>query len=164
MKKILLLLSVLLLIGVFAAAVLAQPQTQCPTSQGWPMGRMYNPKTVETLDGKIESLETVTASRMDIPPRVLLKLKTDKETATIYLGPKWYLEKQKAKLSPGDYIQVKGSRITMDNNPVILPNTITKGKEVMQFWDEQGSPMWRGQGMGMGRGMGARQQESVPKH
>jgi hypothetical protein len=154
MKKISLLLSVLLLVGVFAAGVLAQPQEKSPTSQGWPMGRIYNPKTVETLDGKIESLETVTASRMDIPARVLLKLKTKTETVTVYLGPKWYLDKQKAKLSPGDYIQVKGSRITMDNQPVILPNTITKGSEVMQFWDEQGSPMWRGQGMGMGQGMG----------
>ncbi len=153
MKKILTVLSSILLVGVFSVAVMAQPQVKCPTSQGWPMGRMYNPKTVETLDGKIESLETVTASRMDIPARVLLKLKTDKETITVYLGPKWYLEKQKAKLAPGDYVQVKGSRITMDNNPVILPNTITKGGEVMQFWDEQGSPMWRGQGMGKGRGI-----------
>ena len=164
MKKFFILLSTFLLVGVFAAVVLAQPQAKCPVSKAWPMGRMYNPKTVETLDGKVESLETVSASRMDIPPRVLLKLKTSQETVTIYLGPKWYLEKQKAKLSPGDYIQVKGSRITMDNNPVILPNTITKGSVVMQFWDEQGSPQWRGQGMGMGRGMGARQQESVPKH
>jgi hypothetical protein len=81
-----------------------------------------------------------------------LKLKTDKETVTVYLGPKWYLEKQKVKLSPGDYIQVKGSRVMMDNQPVILPNTITKGSEVMQFWDEQGSPRWRGQGLGQGMG------------
>ena len=155
MKKCVILLSVFLVIGAFSGVVLAQPQGKCPTSPGWPMGRMYNPKTVETLDGKIESLETVTASKMDIPARVLLKLKTNKETVTVYLGPKWYLEKQKAKLAPGDYIQVKGSRITLDNQPVILPNTITKGSEVMQFWDEQGSPRWRGQGMG--RGMGAKQ-------
>jgi hypothetical protein len=164
MKKCVILLSVFLIMGVFAAGVLAQPQGKCPASPAWPMGRMYNPKTVVTLDGKIESLETVTASRMDIPARILLKLKTEKETVTVYLGPKWYLEKQKAKLSPGDYIQVRGSRVTLDNQPVILPNEITKSGTVMQFWDEQGSPMWRGQGMGMGRGMGIKQQENVPKH
>jgi hypothetical protein len=146
MKKFLILLSIFLLIGVFAAGVLAQPQEKCPTSPAWPMGRMYNPKTVETLDGKIESLEKVTASRMDIPARVLLKLKTAKETVTVYLGPEWYLEQQKEKLSPGDYIQVRGSRVTLDNMAVILPNEITKGRVVMQFWDEQGSPRWRGQG------------------
>ncbi len=148
MKKSSILLSSFLLISVFAVGALAQPQGQCPASPGWPMGQMFNPKTVETVNGKIESIEKVTAGRTDIPARVLLKLKTDQETVTVYLGPEWYLEKQKTKLSPGDYIQVKGSRITMDNMPVILPNDITKGGEVMHFWDEQGMPLWRGQGPG----------------
>jgi hypothetical protein len=148
MRKWMILLGVFLLIGLFAAGVLAQPQGKCPASPAWPRGQMFNPKTVETLDGKIESIEKVTAARMDVPARVLLKLKTDKETVTVYLGPDWYLEKQKAKLSPGDYIQVRGSRVTLDNMTVILPNEITKGSEVMQFWDEQGRPHWRGQGPG----------------
>jgi hypothetical protein len=146
MKKFLILVSVFLLIGIFAAGALAQPQGKSPTSEGWPQGRMYNPKTVEKLDGKIESLETVSAGRMDIPARVLLKLKTEKETVTIYLGPKWYLEEQKVELSPGDYIQVRGSRITLDDEPLILPNEIIKNSKVLQFWDDQGQPMWRGQG------------------
>jgi hypothetical protein len=146
MKKVLVLISVFLLIGAFATGALAQPQGKCPASQGWPMGRMYNPKTVEKLDGEIASLEKVTAGKMDIPARVLLKLKTAKETVTIYLGPEWYLEKQNLKLSPGDYIQVCGSRIMMDDKPVILPNEVTKGSQVVQFWDDQGSPRWRGQG------------------
>jgi hypothetical protein len=146
MKKVLVLISVFLLIGAFATGALAQPQGKCPASQGWPMGRMYNPKTVEKLDGEIASLEKVTAGKMDIPARVLLKLKTAKETVTIYLGPEWYLEKQNLKLSPGDYIQVRGSRIMMDDKPVILPNEVTKGSQVVQFWDDQGSPRWRGQG------------------
>jgi len=103
---------------------------------------------VETLDGKIESIEKVTAGETDVPARVLLKLKTGKETVTIYLGPDWYLEKQKAKLSPGDYIQLRGSRVTLENMTMILPNEITKGSEVMQFWDEQDGPRWRGQGPG----------------
>jgi hypothetical protein len=146
MKRFMILLSMFLLVGVFVAGALAQPQGKSPTSEGWPMGRMYDPKTVEKLDGKIESLEQVTAGKMDIPARVLLKLKTSKETVTVYLGPEWYLEKQEVKLSPGDYIQVRGSRITLDNKPVILPNEVIKNSKVMQFWDEQGRPRWRGQG------------------
>lgn len=146
MKRFMILLSMFLLVGVFVVGALAQPQGKSPTSEGWPMGRMYDPKTVEKLDGKIESLEQVTAGKMDIPARVLLKLKTSKETVTVYLGPEWYLEKQEVKLSPGDYIQVRGSRITLDNKPVILPNEVIKNSKVMQFWDEQGRPRWRGQG------------------
>ena len=146
MKRFVILVSVLLLIGVFAAGSLAQTQGKCPTSAGWPAGRMYNPQTVEKLDGKIQSLEMVTAGRTDIPARVLLKLKTAKETVTVYLGPKWYLEEQQVELSPGDYIQVRGSRITMDEQPLILPNEIIKNSKVLKFWDDQGRPMWRGQG------------------
>jgi len=118
MKKVLIVLSLILLAGVFAAAVLAQPQEKCPASPAWPMGQMYNPKTVETLDGKIESIEKVTAGGTDVP------------------------------VSPGDYIQVRGSRVTLENMTMILPNEITKGSEVMQFWDEQDGPRWRGQGPG----------------
>ena len=146
MKRFVILVSVFLLIGVFAAGSLAQTQGKCPTSAGWPAGRMYNPQTVEKLDGKIQSLEMVTAGRTDIPARVLLKLKTAKETVTVYLGPKWYLEEQQVELSPGDYIQVRGSRITMDEQPLILPNEIIKNSKVLKFWDDQGRPMWRGQG------------------
>lgn len=147
MRKFVILVSVFLLIGVCAAGAQAQPQEKAPASEGWPGGRMYNPHTVEKLDGKIESMQTVTAGRMDIPARVLLKLKTAKETVTLYLGPDWYLEKQKVELSPGDYIQVRGSRITMNDQPVILPNEILKNSQVAKFWDEQGRPLWRGEGL-----------------
>lgn len=146
MKALAVLMSVVFALGMIAAGALAQPQGKPPASQGWPLGQMYNPKTVEKLDGKIESLEKVTAGRMDIPARVLLKLKTAKETLTVYLGPDWYLESQPAKLSPGDYVQVRGSRIMMNNQPVILPNEITKNSHVLKFWDDQGRPAWRGQG------------------
>jgi hypothetical protein len=146
MKEFVILVSVFLLIGVFAAGAQAQPQEKSPVSEGWPTGRMYDPKTVEKLDGKIESLETVTAGRMDIPARVLLKLKTAQETVTVYLGPDWYVEQQKVQLSPGDYIQVRGSRVTLNNQPVILPNEIIKNSQVAKFWDEQGRPGWRGEG------------------
>ena len=147
MKKFVILVSVFLLIGIFAAGALAQTQGQSSTSAGWPQGRMYNPNTVEKLDGKIQSMETVTAGRTDIPARVLLKLKTSKDKLeTIYLGPQWYLEQQEAKLTPGDYIQVRGSRITMDDQPLILPNEIIKNSKVLKFWDDQGRPLWRGQG------------------
>jgi hypothetical protein len=148
MKKILMLLAVFMLVGVLAAGVQAQPQEKSPASEAWPMGRMYNPKTVTTLEGTIESIEKVTAGRMDLPARVLIKMKSGQEIVTIYLGPEWYLEKQEAKLFPGDPIKVRGSKISLDNQAVILPNEVTKGNKVMKFWDDQGMPAWRGQGPG----------------
>jgi hypothetical protein len=148
MRKITMLLTVLMLVGVLAAGVQAQPQEKSPAAEGWPMGRMYDPKTVTTLEGTIESIDKVTAGRMDLPARILVKMKTAQETVTIYLGPEWYLEKQEAKLFPGDPIKVRGSKIAFENQAVILPNEITKGNKVLKFWDDQGMPAWRGQGPG----------------
>ncbi|MGQ9689670.1 MAG: DNA-binding protein [Desulfobaccales bacterium] len=146
MKKSVILMCAVLTLGIFAAGALAQPQGKTPASEGWPAGQMYDPKTVETLEGKVEAVEKITAGRMDIPARILLKLKTAKETITVYLGPEWYQEQQGLKLAVGDYLQVRGSRITMDNKPLILPNEVIKNNKAVKFWDEQGRPLWRGPG------------------
>jgi hypothetical protein len=148
MKKIVILLSVVWLVGLLAAGVQAQPQEKGAMSGAWPMGRMYDPKTVTTMEGTIESIEKITSGKMDLPARILLKMKSGQQTFTIYLGPEWYLEKQEAKLFTGDAIKVRGSKITLENQTVILPNEITKGNKVLKFWDDQGMAPWRGQGRG----------------
>lgn len=148
MKRIGVMLLAGIIVTIFAAAALAQGQG----SPGWPMGRMYDPKTVETLKGEILAVETITAGKMDMPARVILKLKTAKETLPVYLGPAWYLEKQGTKLAAGDQVEVRGSRVMLDNQPTIIPNEIKKGDRVLQFCDDQGIPRWRGQGPGAGMG------------
>jgi hypothetical protein len=149
MRKIGLVLCLAMLCAAFATAALAQGRGQGPGA--WPQGRMYDPKTVETLKGEILAVESITAGKTDMPARVILKLKTAQETVNIYLGPAWYLEKQGVKLTAGDHVEVRGSRVTMDAQPVIIPNEVKKGDRVMQFWDDQGFPRWRGQGPGSGR-------------
>ncbi|MFZ2088601.1 MAG: hypothetical protein WAU47_08505, partial [Desulfobaccales bacterium] len=119
MKKILVIFGVLLLVGLLAAGVQAQPQEKGAMSGAWPMGRMYDPKTVTTLEGTIESIDKISAGKMDLPARILVKMKSGQETVTVYLGPEWYLEKQEAKLFPGDPIKVRGSKITLENQAVI---------------------------------------------
>uniref|UniRef100_A0A7C5ET56 DNA-binding protein n=1 Tax=Desulfobacca acetoxidans TaxID=60893 RepID=A0A7C5ET56_9BACT len=146
MPRFVLWLMLMLLGMALAGAVLAQGPGPGQELQAWPLGRMYNPQTVETLKGEIVALEKIAAGRTDIPVRVLLKLKTAKETVTVYLGPEWYLAQQGVKLAAGDTVEVRGSRVSLDNQPVILPNEVKKGDRVMQFWDEQGFPRWRGRG------------------
>src|SRR5688500_8863188 len=71
-------------------------------------GRNFDPKTVETIAGKIVSI--------DKPARpqgrgygVHLTLENSKETISIHLGPYWYLEKQTPQLQANDAITVIGS-------------------------------------------------------
>lgn len=116
-------------------------------SGGWGMGtsyqRMYNPATVETVSGKVESVDKITAMKgMDYG--IHLSLKTDKETVSVHLGPGWYIERLDTKIEKGDRIEVKGSRATMMGKPVIIAAEVKKGDSVLKLRDENGIPVWAG--------------------
>jgi hypothetical protein len=135
------------LLGLFlAGSVWAQPQGMAP---GW--GRLYDPKTVETVKGEVVSVETVTAGRMDIPGRLILNLQTAKETIPVHLGPEWYVNQQGLKLVAGDQVEVRGSRVSVEGKPSIVANYVKKNQRVLNLRDDRGLPLWAGQGHRPGR-------------
>lgn len=103
-------------------------------------GKIYDTKTVETLSGEVVSVNKTTSIK-GMPTRLSLKLKTDKETVSVHLGPEWYLEKQ-VKIEPKDTVEVKGSRVTLNGKPAIIAAEVKKGAEVLRLRDETGSPVW----------------------
>jgi hypothetical protein len=116
-------------------------------SGGWGMGtsyqRMYNPATVETVSGKVESIDKITPMK-GMYYGIHLLLKTDKETVSVHLGPGWYIERLDTKIEKGDRIEVKGSRATMMGKPVIIADEVKKGESVLKLRDENGIPVWAG--------------------
>jgi len=116
-------------------------------SGGWGMGtsyqRMYNPATVETVSGKVESVDKITPMK-GMYYGIHLLLKTDKETVSVHLGPGWYIERLDTKIEKGDRIEVKGSRATMMGKPVIIAAEVKKGESVLKLRDENGIPVWAG--------------------
>jgi hypothetical protein len=121
------------LVGFLASGALAQ--------------RNYDPKTVETAQGKVISVEKTS------PPAhpgygVHLMLKTPNETIAVHLGPAWFWQKQKMQIAVNDVISVTGSRVTMDGKPTIITAEIKKGDEVVKLRDRNGLPVWSGRGRG----------------
>ncbi len=116
-------------------------------SSGWGMGsqygRMYDPKTVETISGEVVSIDKITPMK-GMSYGVHLTLKKDKETISIHLGPGWYIQNQDIKIEPKDKVEVKGSRITFEGKPAIIAAEIKKGDEVLKLRDENGFPVWSG--------------------
>jgi len=110
---------------------------------GGQYGRMYDPKTVETVSGEVMSVQQMTPMK-GMGPGVHLTLKTDKESIDVHLGPAWYIERQDIKIAAGDKIEVKGSRITYQGKPAIIAAEIHKGDEVLVLRDANGIPMWAG--------------------
>jgi len=116
-------------------------------SGGWGMGaqyqRMYNPKTVETISGTIESVDKITPMK-GMYYGIHLSLKTDKETIPVHLGPGWYIERLDTKIEKGDKIEVKGSKVIMMGKPAIIAAEVKKGESVLKLRDENGIPVWAG--------------------
>jgi hypothetical protein len=114
---------------------------------GWGMqgayGRMYDPKTVETLKGEVTAVELFTPMS-GMHSGVHLQLKTAKETINVHLGPSWYIENQDTKIEAQDKIEVKGSRVMIEGKPAIIAAEIKKGSEVLKLRDETGAPYWAG--------------------
>ena len=106
-------------------------------------GKMYNPKTVETITGEVVSVEKFTPMK-GMSQGMHITLKTAKETISVHLGPEWYFENQAIKIKPRDKVEVKGSRITFQGKPAIIAGEIKKGNEVLKLRDEKGVPVWSG--------------------
>lgn len=140
-------LVVAVLMFLVVSAGYAQPWKGWRGSGGWGMGtqyqRMYNPKTVETVSGTVESVDKITPMK-GMHYGVHLMLKTDKETISVHLGPGWYIERLDTKIENGDKIQVKGSRVTMMGKPVVIAAELKKGDTVLKLRDENGIPVWSG--------------------
>lgn len=137
-----------LVFGLLAAsAAPAQDTVTGSGGGGWgprmAYARMYDPKTVETVQAQIVSVDRFTpAKKMSYGVHALVK--TNKETLSVHLGPAWYIENQELRLAPGDQIEVKGSRINFEGKPALIAAEIRKGDDVVVLRDVRGFPAWSG--------------------
>lgn len=133
------LLAVLHLGVGFPAASLAQG--------GWkrwgPVGRGYDPATVETVAGVVVRVERLPSGK-GRSSGVGLTLRTEKETVRVLLGPAWYVEQQTFKLAPGDLVEITGSRVLYDGRPLLLAREVKKRDTLLKLRDQTGVPVWAG--------------------
>ncbi len=116
-------------------------------SGGWGMGsqynRMYNPATVETITGTVESVDKVTPMK-GMYSGIHIVLKTDKESIDVHLGPEWYIERLDTKIEKGDKIEVKGSLVAISGKSTIIAAEVKKGDSTLVLRDSAGIPAWAG--------------------
>jgi hypothetical protein len=138
-------IAVLMLLAVSIA--LAGPWKGWRGSGGWGIGsgyqRMYNPATVETVSGTVESVNKITPMKR-VYSGIHLLVKTDKEIVDVHLGSEWYIERLDTKIQKGDTIEVKGSRVTFAGKPAIIAAEVKKGDGVLILRDNNGVPAWAG--------------------
>jgi hypothetical protein len=106
-------------------------------------GRVYDPKSVETIRGEVVRVEKI-PWRKGKGHGVHLIVRTDKETIPVHLGPAWYVDAQPLEVEAKDQVEVRGSRVTVQGQPAIIAAEITKGEQSLKLRDEAGVPLWRG--------------------
>ncbi|MCK4486663.1 MAG: DNA-binding protein [Desulfobacterales bacterium] len=148
MRKIGTLVAMISIIGLFVATEsFAQRGMRWRGSGAWgpgtQYGKMYDPKTVETISGEVVSVEQFTP-KTGMCYGVHVMVKTDKETVSVHLGPGWYIENQDVKIEPKDRVDVRGSRIDFAGKQAIIASEVKKGDQVLRLRDENGFPVWSG--------------------
>ena len=108
---------------------------------------MYIPATEATVTGTVASVEKVTrpeqAGRRGLGG-LHLTLKTSSESIAVHLGPIAYMNEQKVVIAEGDILEIVGSRVAMDGEPVLLARTVKKGANTWTLRDASGKPLWSG--------------------
>ena len=108
------------------------------------MGAMrYNPQTVTTIKGTVESLAAPQTRRMR---HESLVVKTDQGSITVHLGPAWYMSQNQMIFNPGDAVEVTGSQMQAAGGAILVAKEVTVKGKTLELRDDQGLPLWRGQG------------------
>jgi hypothetical protein len=138
---------VFLMTSFLAAESFAQKGMRQRGSGGWgpgnQYGRMYDPNTVETINGEVVRVEKITPLR-GMSYGIHLIVKTEKEEISVHLGPGWFIKNQDIKIEAKDKIEVKGSRITFQGSPALIAAEVKKGEHKLRLRDESGFPVWSG--------------------
>jgi hypothetical protein len=129
-------------IRVVAPTVTTPPPTSvtAPRSIHAPIV-VFDPATVETLTGEV--LGPAPSSQKNA---VRFRLRRDRDTVTVQLGPELFLRRQGLQLAAGDRIEVTGSRVKLGGKPVIVAAQVRRGKQVVTLRDPKGKPAWRSWG------------------
>jgi hypothetical protein len=125
---------------------------------GAPARLEYNPQTVATVKGQVESLGSYGMTGWKTMPGMQVQgllLKTDQGKMTVHLGPPAYVRNQGFDLKQGDSLEVTGSQVTRDGQTLLLAAQVKKAGQTLKVRDEQGAPLWQVEDHG-GRGAGGR--------
>ena len=132
-----------LLIGAVSVVTAQTPGT------GHGASPMYDVNTETTIKGTVESVGIVTGAGSR-GRRALggthLTVKTEKEMLEVHVGPTAYLAEKAITLAKGDTLEILGSRVTIDKEPVAIAEQIKKGDNTWTLRDSAGRPMWSGRG------------------
>ena len=132
------------LLAVTALAFAAEaPST--PEGGGPGARRRWDPASVETLSGEVLRIDHVPRKRgTGMVVHLEVRAGTG-ETVDVRLGPAWWVDGQKVRVKENDQVEVKGSRISVGGEPVVIAAAVSKKGKTLVLRSDDGVPVWAGQ-------------------
>jgi hypothetical protein len=132
--------------GMSAVSVVASALVQIPAVEPQ-RSPMYDVKTETTITAVVESVESIAAPRGRgrrglAGTHLVVRIGTVR--MEVHLGPSAYLTEKRIAIAKGDALEILGSRITIDDEPVLLARQIKKGETTWTLRDATGRPFWSG--------------------
>lgn len=118
------------------------PANNTSTEDGFfHFGKLFNPQTVETVNGKILHLSKIETRGGALGYHAVLKTPQGKEIG-IHLGPYSYFQREGINLKEGEEVSVTGSRVGVGEHQFLIASKIKHGENTYTLRDETGSPLW----------------------
>ncbi|MCL5278308.1 MAG: PRC-barrel domain-containing protein [Planctomycetes bacterium] len=117
-------------------------------------GKAFNPSTVKTITGTVESVGSFKPEGAAAGATGGLRLRvktTSGQTVIVYAGPVSFAEQKNFFVMPGDQITITGSETKIRFRSIILASELKKDGQTLELRDKSGKPLWAMGGMG---GMG----------
>lgn len=139
MKPFSLLLGSILSVAVIATLLLTfGVKPRGPTEQG---AALYNVASETTVKGVVRGVEDFTCPVSESEIGRHLRLQTANGTMQIHLAPARVMRSQNFSFSPGDQIEVLGSKVKVQGQESMMAREITRGNESFFIRDREGKLM-----------------------
>jgi DNA/RNA endonuclease YhcR with UshA esterase domain len=98
----------------------------------------YDKSAEVKVKGVIDDVKTAEDTTVHVT------LKNDKGSLDVVIAPEKFLKEMEIIFAKGETIEVLGSQLTVDGNPVLLAREVTRNGDVMVMRDERGKGVWVG--------------------
>jgi hypothetical protein len=135
------------IVNTFFAVEVLFKQKGGKGSKGWGIlddfHHLFDRNSVRNFTGIVTKIDYKSPLK-GMSSGILVNVKNDTDEMNIWLGPAWFLDHQDEKVTVKETLEFRGSKITLNEQPVMLASEVHKGSETLHLRDEHGYPTWCG--------------------
>jgi len=147
MKTLIIILIIALIINLAFDLKIFAKERKAKGSGGWGVGseyqKLFNPRDARTFSGDVLKTDKC-IPLAGMAAGVRIRIKTTAEEIDVHCGPEFFIERQDHFISVNEKVEIKGVRVTIQDQPILIASEIRRGTEFLKLRDENGIPVWSG--------------------